>query len=146
MNWRTRIQVNTVAYACALLLAVCAVGFIGLAGYLALAERFEADTAALLTAAGFIVVALIAIALARLITWYGRARRKRRHRKQPVDELEQLLQNSVDHAIADWIRRNPGSALVASLLAGIAAGYSDSVRGVIGDLYSRYFSDRSTDD
>ncbi len=146
MNWRVRIQVHTVAYAVAVILGICAIAFAGLAGYLALSERFAPDTAALLTAAGFIVTALVVIAIARLITWYGRRRRLERRQQRSADNLEHLLQNSVDPAIADWIKRNPGSALAVTLLAGVAAGYSDTARGVFKDLYSRYFSDISSDD
>lgn len=142
MNWRLRIQLNTVAYAVALLLFICAIGFAGVGGYLTLTRVVTPTVAALLTAAGYILVALIAIGAVKAIIRYSDRRRKSR-RKHPADELEQALQDNFDPLIGDWIKRNPGRAVLVTLLAGVAAGYSDSVRGALKDLYKRYFGSAS---
>lgn len=144
MNWRDKIQIRTLAYTSIAVLSVCAIVFFGIAGYFVLAEYQPAGIAALLTATGFLLVALIVFIGARLIT---RKRNKSHSRRpQPADDLEAALAASIEPVIGDWIRRNPGSATAVGLLLGVAAGYSDSVRRVLQDTYKRYTDEHGQDD
>lgn len=144
MNWRDKIQIRTLAYTSIAVLSVCAIVFFGIAGYFVLAEYHSPAVAALLTATGFLLVALIVFISARLITRKRNKTRSRRH--QPADDLEAALAASIEPAIGDWIRRNPGSATTVGLLLGVAAGYSDSVRCVLQDTYKRYMDEHGQDD
>ncbi|MDZ7781436.1 MAG: hypothetical protein U5K56_00285 [Halioglobus sp.] len=54
------------------------------------------------------------------------------------DQIEQLLQEHADPVISEWVRSNPGRAAIATLLLGVAAGYSESFQKVLLDMYSRY--------
>ncbi len=144
MNWRDKIQIRTLAYTSIAVLSVCAIVFFGIAGYFVLTEYHSPAMAALLTAMGFLLVALAVFIAARLIT--RRRNKNRSRRPQPADELEAALAASIEPVIGDWIRRNPGSATAVGLLLGVAAGYSDSVRRVLQDAYKRYTDEHGQDD
>lgn len=137
MNWRDKFQIRTLAYVIIAVLIVCAIVFAGIAGHFVLAAHYPAHIAALLTAAGFIIMALLVLGISTLLTkQWSRGRRGRA--KNPADDLETALAASIEPVIGDWIRRNPGSATAMGLLLGVAAGYSDSVRRVLQDTYNRY--------
>ena len=49
-----------------------------------------------------------------------------------------MLQEHADPVISEWIRNNPDRAAIATLLLGVAAGYSDSFQKILMDMYNRY--------
>ncbi|MEX0915538.1 MAG: hypothetical protein WDZ60_06555, partial [Wenzhouxiangellaceae bacterium] len=54
------------------------------------------------------------------------------------DQIEALLQQHADPVLSDWIRNNPDRAVIATLVLGVAAGYSKSFQKILMDMYSRY--------
>ena len=56
----------------------------------------------------------------------------------PREHIEAFLQAQADPVLSAWIKSNPDKAMVATLLLGVAAGYSESVRRALAELYSHY--------
>jgi hypothetical protein len=54
------------------------------------------------------------------------------------DQIEKMLQENADPIISEWVRDNPDRAAIATLLLGVAAGYSESFQKVLLDMYCRY--------
>lgn len=116
----TRLKAKAIGIGLALILFLCAVGALVFAAYLGLRMEFEPLWAALITAAGCLVLALIVLLLTR--------RSSRREHTYTRDDLEVALQESADHMVKDWIVRHPDRAAFAALALGLAAGSSRTVR------------------
>jgi len=140
MRWTQRIQTRVVALVVAGLLATCMVAFLALAGYLALLDAVRPVYAALITAGALLLTALIVLLAARVATARrgGRRRRRRRADANPLDGLEEILEDHADPVLGDWVRRHPDRAAMVTVLLGVAAGYSSSVRRALQDLYNHY--------
>lgn len=148
MNWSQRMQARMIALVVAALLGTCMVAFLALAGYLALLEVVRPVIAALITAGCLLLTALIVLLVTRVAT--ARRSRRRRSRGQrrrtdanPLDGLEEVLEDYADPVLGDWVRRNPDRAALATVLLGVAAGYSSSVRRALQDLYNHYAESES---
>lgn len=127
------------AWGAAAVLGACSVAFLAFAGYLELAAVVAPGTAALLTGGILLLLAVLTVLV------FGRSAPSRRRRRghEPADELEAYLAERTDPVLSGLLRRYPERALAASLLLGIAAGYSSSVRRVLRDLYDS--TDRAND-
>lgn len=117
------------------MLAVCAVAFLSLSGYLQLSRT--PALAALLTGAVLLGLALLCLLLGRRRGAPERSRRGRRNNR-PDDDLETLLAERVDPVLGRWLERYPERAALVALLLGIGAGYSRSTRRILQDLYNQY--------
>ena len=141
MKWSRRIQTRAVALAMAGLLGTFMLAFLALAGYLALQQVVQPVLAALIIAAVLLLVALLVWLVTHLIT-RRRSYKRRRHIGEadlnPFDGLEETLERCADPVLRDWVRRHPDRAAAMTVLLGIAAGYSGSVRRVLQDLYNHY--------
>lgn len=137
MNWLDKIRVRGIAYATAILLLIAAVVLLGIAGHLLLAQYYPPHLAALLMAAIFLFLAVLALVVSRMVTMRQYRLTRRRHH-DPAGDIEAALAAAMDPMISDWVRRNPGRAAAVGLLAGVAAGYSEAVRRVLQDIYNRY--------
>lgn len=133
---KDRVEKWTIASAIVVPVAFAVVAFLALALFFMLSAWLPPALAALVTAAiGVLVIAIVTL-LARLAT-----RPKPPPPRQPAelpDRLERLLQQHADPVLSEWIRNNPDRAAIATLLLGVAAGYSDSVQKVLLDMYNRY--------
>src|SRR5690606_2277934 len=128
-----RIRVRVIAWCTAVVLAVCAVVYFTLSLYLYLSWTMSAHRAALITGSALVLVILVVLAAAY---WFTRRRRGRGRRpRDPDDSLEYLLEGRLDPLLRDWIGSHPKGAATGTLLLGIAAGYSRSVRRILQDLY-----------
>lgn len=126
------------------MLAICALGFLALAGYLELVEVVRPVTAALSIGALLLLLAALALLVARLTT--GRRRRSARGGaggRTPADGLEDALEARVDPVLNDYLKRHPERAALITLLLGVAAGYSRTSRRVLQDLYELYIETES---
>lgn len=128
-----RIRLRAVATGIALVLVAAAVVYLSLAAYLYLAATMPAAHAALVTGSALLLLTAIVVGG----TWWATRRRRRRQRRPP-DNLEELLGAHLDPLLRDWIDRHPEGAAASTLLLGIAAGYSRSVRRVLQDLFDQY--------
>lgn len=135
MRYRDALGIRAAATACAGLLALCMFAFLALAGYLALREVVDPVYAALITAGGCLLVAMVILLAARLIT---ARKRKERTGAHPIEAFEDFLEDGVDPVIGAWVRRHPDAAAAVTVALGVAAGYSGSVRGILQDLYEHY--------
>lgn len=124
-----RLKAKAVGIGFAAVLFIGALVLLVFAGYLALRLQFEPIGAALLTAAGCLVLGLAVLLLTR--------RSLRRKREYTREDLEVALQASADHLIRDIIVRHPDRAAFAALALGLAAGSSKTVRKTLLSLLSK---------
>jgi hypothetical protein len=123
---------------------VLVIAFLGVACFLALQEILAPAMAALVTAAAGAMLIIVLLLVMRLVI----ARRQSRSSRdapsgsgQPIhlDALiEGMLQDHADPVLRRGIRDNPDRAMAATLMLGVAAGYSDSVQRALLDLYRHY--------
>ena len=133
---KERVEKRAIASTIIVPVALVVFAFLGLACFFALNEWLPPAHAALVTAAIGIVVITVVLLLTRIAT--QRTRRAPPAPEELPDHLEQMLQDHADPVISDWIRRNPDRAAIATLMLGIAAGYSESFQKILLDMYSRY--------
>ncbi|MDT8408130.1 MAG: hypothetical protein RQ741_00895 [Wenzhouxiangellaceae bacterium] len=135
---KQNLETRAVAYVVLLPLVFCVVAFLGVACYFALRESaFSPAQAALVTAAAGIVLMALILLVTKLAT-QRKAPPARVQGSDPGEMLEQFLREHADPVLTGWVRNNPDKAAIASLLLGISAGYSDTVRQVLMDMYGRY--------
>ena len=118
MKWSRRIQTRAAAMAVAGLLGVFVVAFLALAGYLALQQAVQPVAAALITAGGLLLVALLVWLVTCLITrrrGHPRRRRIRDADLSPLDGLEDTLERCADPVLRDWVRLPLTTVTVPSL-------------------------------
>lgn len=133
---KDRMEKRAIAGAIVLPIALSVVAFLGMACYFALRESLSPAMAALVTAAaGVLLIALILVVM-RISTRSSRSTPPA-PRELP-DQIEEMLQEHADPVISNWVRNNPDRAAIATLLLGVAAGYSESFQKVLLDMYSRY--------
>lgn len=113
------------------------VAFLALACFFAFNEWLPPALAALVTAAIGIIVIAVVFLLTRIATRRPQPPPSPPPREWP-DELERMLQENADPVLSAWIRKNPDRAAIATLLLGVAAGYSESFQNILLDMYKRY--------
>lgn len=133
---KDRVEKRAIASAIILPFALTVVGFLGLACYFALRDSLSPSLAALVTAAAGIVVIAVVLLVTRIAA--RESPPQATASRDLPDQLEKILQEHADPVISDWIRNNPDRAAIATLLLGVAAGYSESFQKVLLDMYSRY--------
>jgi hypothetical protein len=146
MSLFSRIQVTTLAFALAIILGLFAIGFAGVAGYIALQAYFDTPLAALLTAIAYLLVALIILAIVKVLNRTSerapsRYSEGREHNNQHTDELNALLEKLSDPLLVDVIKKHPGKSLVTTLAAGVLFGYSREARSVVKSAFKQYFDE-----
>jgi putative Ca2+/H+ antiporter (TMEM165/GDT1 family) len=140
MSLRTRLKVNSIAIAVAVLFALIAVVFAGVALYLHVSQYFTPDIAALLTALTFVFLALLALLAAKLFSMKNKskpARESNDSMQQVLTLLEAGMQQSIDPAISDWIVKHPGRSLTLAALAGTLLGSNADARKLIKQFVDR---------
>lgn len=133
---KDRLEKRTIAGAIIMPLGFAVVAFLALACFFALNEWLPPAAAALVTAAIGIIVIAVVFLLTRIAT----------RKPQPPspapdkfpDQLELLLQEQADPVLSEWIRNNPDRAAIATLILGVAAGYSESFQKILLDMYKHY--------
>jgi hypothetical protein len=133
---KDRMEKRAIATAIIAPLVLVVIAFLALASYFALRESLSPSLAALVTAAAGVVLIAVVLLITRI------SAREPQPEQPPTrdlpEEVERVLQDQVDPLISDWVRNNPDRAAIASLLLGIAAGYSDAFQKILLDVYSRY--------
>ena len=119
-------------------LVFCVIAFLAIACFFALRETLAPAMAALVTSAAGVVLIGLFLVLTRIITRREPASARQRTDTDPREHIEAFLQAHADPVLSTWIKNNPDRAMVATLLLGVAAGYSESVRRTLADLYSHY--------
>lgn len=133
MKASQRVRLRLLAWSVSMVLTICAVVFLSLAGYLALATRLDRPLAALATGGALLVLTVLVLLGTRWLTGRRSQRASRRN-----DGFEALLEEQLDPLVSRWIDRHPEGAAAGTLLLGIAAGYSGSVRRVLQDMFDNY--------
>lgn len=111
-----RVRSSVVAYAAGAILAVAGIGFLVGAGYIAAARRIGDLEACLAFGVGFLVVAVLVVAIQKLVSG-ARARRAAERRRRELAEI-------MAAATAGVVGSKGGvlTGLAASLLTGLALG------------------------
>ena len=129
---------------------ILVITFLAIACFLALRETLTPPMAAVVTAGVGIMLIVILLLVMRMVT-SGRGSRASAHtrsesaRSPPLgDQFEAMLQSQADPVLSRWIRDNPDKAMAATLVLGVAAGYSSSVQRVLLDLYRHYAAAETT--
>lgn len=140
MSLRSRIKINGIAIAIAVLFALLALGFAGIALYQHLGLYFLPDIAALLTAMVFLLLALLALLAAKLFAMQDK------NKPVPAGDslqnklamVEAALQQSIDPTIRDWIVKHPGRSLTLTVLAGALIGSNADARKLVKQFVDRH--------
>lgn len=138
---RDRIEKRAIASAIIMPVALAVAAFLGMACYFALRESLSPALSALVTAAAGIVVIAVVLLVTRIATRVPQA--DQTASGDLPDQIEKMLQENADPIISEWVRDNPDRAAIATLLLGVAAGYSESFQKVLLDMYSRYIETES---
>lgn len=134
---RDRIEKRTIASAIIVPVGFMVVAFLSLACFFMLRESLSPALSALVTASiGIIVIAAVFLIMRMAIQ--KKPPSSTSMRDDLPDELENMLQQHADPVISEWVRNNPDRAAIATLLLGVAAGYSDSFQKILMDMYERY--------
>lgn len=141
MGLRARFKVNTIAIGVAAVFFLLALGFAGLAMFYFFSSYFSLDLAALLTAAIYLLLALIVLIFAQLFSIYDRRRSQLSRNDNSISPLEESLQKPFDPAIRDWVKQHPGRSVTLTLLAGVVLGSSDDLRDALKKYYDRHLND-----
>lgn len=141
MPFLRELRIRAIAAAFAALFFLCALAFLVLAGYLILLEHLDPHWAALATGSTCLLLAGLILVIARRAVRRVVAAEPA-GQGNPADAIEGLLQSAVDDALVGaWVRRHPDATAAASLLLGVAAGYSRAVRRVLQDIWTQRTED-----
>lgn len=135
---KQRLEMRFIATMIVAPLVFCVVAFLALALFFTLRETLTPAMAALVTSAAGVVLIALFLVLARIASRREPARFRKGSDTDPGEYIEAFLQAHSDPALSAWIKSHPDRAMVATVLLGVAAGYSESVRRVLADLYSHY--------
>lgn len=125
-------------------LLVLVIAFLGVACFLALQETLTPAMAALVTAAAGMMLIIVLLLVMRLVIYRKKSRlsgdaQSGSAQQVQLDTLiEAVLQDHADPVLKRWVRDNPDRATAATLLLGVAAGYSGSMQRALMDLYRHY--------
>lgn len=135
---KQRIQTRAIEYAILGAAGFCVILFLAVACYFSLLGPFGPAGAAAMTAgAGTILIGLVLL-VSRTGSSPGPAGASGESPQDPADRIEAMLEARADPVLKAWVRDNPDRAVVTTLALGVAAGYSESVRRALSDLYSQY--------
>ncbi|AFI83242.1 phage holin family protein [Methylophaga nitratireducenticrescens] len=144
MGWRSRVQINTVALAVATLLGIFALGFAGFAVYLALLTHYPPNIAAVITAGGYALTAILVMLVAKFAVYRTKQASPgiQKSSKPDVDDLENVLQAVITPALSKIVHQHPGKSVLATLLAGLVVGYNEDTRNTAKDVFKRFFEEK----
>lgn len=144
MGWRSRVQINTVALTVATLLGIFALGFAGFAVYLALLVHYPPNIAAVMTAGGYALAAILVMLIAKFAVYRTKVASPSvdKSGSPDVDDLENVLQSVITPAITKMIHHHPGKSVMATLLAGLVVGYNDESRNAAKNVLKRFFEEK----
>ncbi len=137
MSVIARTKVSIIALILASVFMLFAIGFAGVALYQLFAMLFLPDVAALLTAAVFLLIAILVLIAARIYAMVDK--RPPPRAQSTADNLEDVLSRSVDPELARYVKEHPGGSLAVSLFAGVLAGYNRDSRQAIAQFCQRFF-------
>ena len=135
---KQRLETRAIATMIVAPLVFCVIAFLAIAFFFALRETLTPAMAALVTSAAGVVLVGLFLVLVRFTTRREPVSTRQRSDTDPGEHIEAFLQAHADPVLSAWIKNNPDRAMVATLLLGVAAGYSESVRRTLADLYSHY--------
>jgi len=137
MSWQFRLQLSTVALVVSVMLGFIALGFAGLAMFIALSEVYQASTAAVITAGIFIGVALLLTFTISCINKVQKTKRKQvpEASQNDVDIINDMLANP---ALVELIKQHPGKSMLATIAAGVVFGYSTEARDMLKTFSKQY--------
>ena len=135
---KQRLETRAIATMIVAPLVFCVIAFLAIAFFFALRETLTPAMAALVTSAAGVVLVGLFLVLVRFTTRREPVSTRQRSDTDPGEHIEAFLQAHADPVLSAWIKNNPDRAMVATLLLGVAAGYSESVRRALADLYSQY--------
>jgi hypothetical protein len=135
---KQRLETRAIATVIVVPLVFCVIAFLAIALFFALRETLTPAMAALVTSAAGVVLIALFLVLVRITTRHTPANARQRSDTDPREHIEAFLQAHADPVLSTWIKNNPDRAMVATLLLGVAAGYSKSVRRALADLYRHY--------
>lgn len=144
MGWRSRVQINTVALTVATLLGIFALGFAGFAIYLALLAHYPPNIAAVITAAGYALAAILVMLIAKFAVYRTKVASPglQKANTPDVDDLENILQAVITPAVSKIIHQHPGKSAMATLLAGVFVGYNEETRNAAKNVFKRFFEEK----
>lgn len=142
MSWQSRLQLSTVALVVSVMLGFIALGFAGLAMFIALSEVYQASVAAVITAGIFIGVALLLTFTISCINKLQKTKRKQvpETSQNDVDVITDMLANP---ALAELIKQHPGKSMLATIAAGVVFGYSAEARDML-KTFSKQYTEKSS--
>jgi hypothetical protein len=126
-----RLAITIAALLTAALVVIVALGFLGLACYLALLEHLTPPMAALATAGAALLLAAVIVLIGRAIGVLVKPRARRGRGGGLASELGTLLGAEFSTRLAE----HPYQTLIASLLSGFALGASPDLRRLLRDLF-----------
>jgi len=135
---KQRLETQALATMIVAPLVFCVIAFLAIAFFFALRETLTPAMAALVTSAAGVVLIALFVVLVKLTNRRASASARPRGETDPREHIEAFLQAHADPVLSAWIKNNPDKAMAATLLLGVAAGYSESVRRTLVDLYSHY--------
>lgn len=141
MSLRYRLKIQGIAIAIALVFFLIALSFSSVALFYNFSQYFSADVSALLTAAVYLILALLVLSFARLFSLLDRRRCRSLRRTKRHNPLEAALQDSLDPEIRNWVKKNPGRSITLTLLAGMVLGSSNDARDLLKKYCERYFNE-----
>ncbi|HAO25909.1 MULTISPECIES: phage holin family protein [unclassified Methylophaga] len=144
MSWRSRVQINTVALSLATLLGIFALGFAGFAVYLALLVHYPPNIAAVITAGGYALAAILVILIAKFAVYRTKIASPAipKDKTPNVDDIENILQAVITPAVSKMIHQHPGKSVMATLLAGLFVGYNEETRNAAKNVFKRFFDEK----
>jgi hypothetical protein len=135
---KQRLETRAIATMIVAPLVFCVIAFLAIAFFFTLRESLTPAMAALVTSAAGVVVIGVFLVLVKITTRREPVNARQRSATDPGEHIEAFLQAHADPVLSAWIKSHPDRAMLATLLLGVAAGYSESVRRALADLYSHY--------
>jgi len=144
MGWRSRVQINTIALSVAVLLGIFALGFAGFAVYLDLLTYYPPNIAAVITAGGYALMAILVILIAKFAVYRTKVASPsiQKSSSPDIDDLENVLQAVITPALAKMVHQHPGKSVAATLLAGLVVGYNEETRNAAKNVFKRFFEEK----
>lgn len=143
MGWRSRVQINTMALTITAILSIFALGFAGFAIYLLLLSSYPPSIAAVITAGGYAVAAVLVMLIAKFAVYQTKKDNSApRPKPADMDDLESLLQMVIVPAVSKMVKQYPGKSVITTLLAGVIVGYNDETRNAVKNVMKRFFEEK----
>ncbi|WP_438969674.1 hypothetical protein [Methylophaga sp.] len=144
MSWRSRLQLSTVSIIMTLLLSFFALGFAGVAEFIALAAVFETSVAAVITALSYVILALLLLIVTNSINREQKNKQSKKIPDSSQQEVDAFLESLTNPALAQLIKQHPAKTMIATVAAGVVVGYSAEAREML-KAFSQQCSEKKSD-